>query len=112
MHRAHAHTHSVLKSMRKWLQEHKGVRKAPNEPKLPNLPIGTKRDGLGNHVDVSTAWMDVQSDGNNPKTGRQDTKRKSLFSLSEERLATLWVGSITSPEEVNGQMVVEAGKVA
>ena len=47
------------------------------------------------------------------KHGADGTQGKSLFSLSEERLAALWVGgSIDLPEEVNGRMTTEAGKVA
>ena len=47
------------------------------------------------------------------KHGADGKQGKSLFSLSEERLAALRAGSsIDSPEEVNGRMTMEAGKVA
>ncbi|KAI6141192.1 hypothetical protein BKA82DRAFT_4018814 [Pisolithus tinctorius] len=76
--------HSALKSMQKWLQEPKDVRTGQNHPTHSLAQRAGEVDGLGKHVDVSTAWMDVQSNGNNLKTAKNPRTQHSPLELEIE----------------------------
>ena len=88
MHRAQARTRSELESIPTMAaRTQEDVRETLDKPKPPNTPIGTKSwcrneaDGLRNHVDGSTAQMDVQKDDNDWKTTKNVGRKVKTIQL-------------------------------
>ena len=60
-----------------------------------------KLDGLENHADVSTAWMDMQSDGNNSKTAKNVSRKVRTSQGPKTHLESLKLKCPSVPKDRN-----------